>query len=245
MQDNASRMRMIRDQLREQLFQGGLQPGEKLPAERQLSELFNVSRMTVKDALAALEAEGLIFCEDRRGWFVAYPRLIYNPLSRMHFHRLVSEQKRKASTQVLKVASELASPELMAVMALRELTQIYRVQRCRYLDSRPVLLVENYLNSHYFPGILDDDLSQSLTELYATRYGYQNRRSRFDVQPCAAPEHVARALHLASGQMVLKIIRVNYNQADQLIDCEWEYWRHDAVCVRIDSLDHGMSSRTL
>ncbi|CAG9297737.1 UTRA domain-containing protein [Celerinatantimonas diazotrophica] len=235
MQDKASRIRKIRSQLRGQLAQEVFKPGSKLPSERTLSELFNVSRMTIKDALESLQSEGLIYCEDRRGWFVAHPRLIYNPLSRMHFHRLVNEQRRKARTQVLDVSSELASPDLMRVMELAELTRIYRIQRCRFIDDRPVLLVENCLNSQYFPDILNEDLSQSLTELYQRHYGYENSRSRFDVQPCAAPENVAQALHLASGQMVLKIIRVNYNRANQLIDCEFEYWRHDAVCIRIDS----------
>ncbi|MFM2483045.1 UTRA domain-containing protein [Celerinatantimonas sp. YJH-8] len=235
MSDSPLRIHQIREQLRQQLDAGVFDKDHKLPSERQLSELFAVSRMTLKDALSALEAEGLIYREGRRGWFVAVPRLIYNPLSRSHFHRMVEEQHRRADTEVLSIQSELASPELMRVMELEPLTPIERLTRRRSIDGRAVLLVENCLVSRYFPDILKEDLTQSLTELYRQRYGYRNSRSRFDVQPAAAPASVAKALHLSPGQMVLKIIRVNYNQAGELIDSEFEYWRHDAVCIRIDS----------
>lgn len=235
MAEGISRSHLIQQQLRQQLASGVFKMNQKLPSERELSQLFGVSRMTLKDALVALEADGLIYREGRRGWFVAMPRLIYNPMSRSHFHQLVAEQHRLAHTQVLNVTSELASPELMAVMELKQLTTIERIIRRRAIDGRPVLLVENCLISHYFPGILQEDLSRSLTEIYRRNYGYLTSRSRFDVQPTAAPSHVAKALHLSSGQMVLKIIRVNYNQRGELIDSEFEYWRHDAVCIRIDS----------
>ena len=57
--------------LQEQLDHGLLAPGSKLPAERKLSELFGTTRITVREALLQLEAQGQIYREERRGWFVA------------------------------------------------------------------------------------------------------------------------------------------------------------------------------
>ncbi|MCG6201827.1 UTRA domain-containing protein [Psychromonas antarctica] len=86
-----------------------------------------------------------------------------------------------------------------------------------------------------FPGILQLDLSQSLTELYQARYDYCTSRSIFAVYPTGASKQVAKALNLSEGQQVLKISRVNYQQDGNIIDCEFEYWRPDAVLIRIDS----------
>ena len=47
-------------QIREAIFSGRYQPGDRLPTERELSRQFGVSRVTVRDALRALEAAGLI-----------------------------------------------------------------------------------------------------------------------------------------------------------------------------------------
>lgn len=50
----------VANQLRRSISQGKLRPGDKLPAERNLAQMFGVSRNTVRDAMRALELSGLI-----------------------------------------------------------------------------------------------------------------------------------------------------------------------------------------
>ncbi|MDQ3709597.1 MAG: FadR family transcriptional regulator [Actinomycetota bacterium] len=50
----------IVEQIKEAIVGGGLRPGDRLPSERELTEQFGVSRVTVRDALRILEASGLI-----------------------------------------------------------------------------------------------------------------------------------------------------------------------------------------
>jgi GntR family transcriptional regulator, transcriptional repressor for pyruvate dehydrogenase complex len=52
-------------QIRTMISQDGLQPGDKIPSERELSERLDVGRSSVREALRALELLGLI--ETRRG----------------------------------------------------------------------------------------------------------------------------------------------------------------------------------
>lgn len=233
-----TQLRTIKGIIKEQIAGGVYACQQKLPSERDLSELFKTTRITLKDALIGLETEGLIYREERRGWFVSPPRLKYNPLSRSHFHQMVAEQQRQASTRVLDIKTELASSDVAKVLELKSLQSIYRIQRLRSVDNRVVLFVENCLITTLFPDLLQHDLSQSLTLLYKKHYGYHTAHSHFDVIPTAAPEHVAKALNLAEGQQILKICRVNYNQNGHLMDCEFEYWRPDAVMIRIDRNEH-------
>lgn len=57
--------------LQEQIEHGLLPHGSKLPAERKLSEVFATTRITLREALLQLEAQGLIYREERRGWFIS------------------------------------------------------------------------------------------------------------------------------------------------------------------------------
>jgi len=209
--------------------------GQKLPSERELSELFSTTRITIKDALVSLETEGLIYREERRGWYVSPPRICYNPLSRAHFHQMIREQYRIAETKLVDSRSEIAAGEYAIGLEVECITPIYVIERLRYIDGRAVLFVENVLKASLFEDILSENLTMSLTGIYRDKYGYETQRSRFDVIPTAAPAHVAKALNLAEGQPVLKICRVNYKQDGELMDCEFEYWRPDAVMIRIDS----------
>ncbi|MCE0496184.1 UTRA domain-containing protein [Vibrio salinus] len=237
MAGRSTQLNKIKGVIREQIVGGVLLPQQKLSSERELSDRFSTTRITIKDALTSLETEGLIYREERKGWFVSPPRIHYNPLSRSHFHQMIREQQRIAETKVVNVETVLATSDHAKVLERSDFPTVHLIRRLRYIDGRAVLFVENCLISELFPGILQENLTTSLTGLYKEKYGYTTSRSRFDVIPTAAPEHVAKSLGIAAGQQVLKICRVNYNQDEVIIDCEFEYWRPDSVVITIDSCE--------
>ncbi|WP_406197505.1 GntR family transcriptional regulator [Streptomyces europaeiscabiei] len=59
------------DELRRDILQGRIKPGEQMPAIRELQERFGVANMTMRSALNVLRDEGLIYTIHGRGSFVA------------------------------------------------------------------------------------------------------------------------------------------------------------------------------
>lgn len=220
--------------LQEQIEHGLLASGSQLPAERKLSEVFDTTRITLREALGQLEAQGLIYREERRGWFVSPPRLAYNPLVRSHFHAMVAGQGRVPATEVLSARLLPAPVEICELLELPALSSVIQIRRARRIDGRLVLYVEHYLNPSYFPGVLDFDLTLSLTELYASEYGIHYGRVRFDMVPTALHTEAAAALRVAVGSPALRIVRINRDQHGRIIDCDLEFWRHDALHVSVE-----------
>lgn len=70
----AKRYEQIADALRGQIRAGQLTPGDRLPAETELRETYRVSLPTIRQALAVLQAEGLVEKRHGRGNFVRKPR---------------------------------------------------------------------------------------------------------------------------------------------------------------------------
>lgn len=217
--------------LQEQIEHGLLPPGGKLPAERKLSEVFATTRITLREALVQLEAQGLIYREERRGWFISPPRLAYDLMRRSHFHAMVQAQGRQAETQVISARLQPASAKICEKLQLPALSSVIQICRARRIDGRLVLYVEHYLNPMYFPGILECDLNLSLTELYAARFGLRYGQVRFEMVPTAMHADACAVLKVSLGSPGLCISRVNYDQQGRLIDCDLEYWRHDAIHV--------------
>lgn len=207
-----SKSEQIRQTLHSYIDSGQLAAGQQLPAERALSERFATTRITVKEALSALEAEGLIYRAERRGWFVAPPRLIYDPARHTHFHQWIAEQQRSAETRLLGQGGELASSELCRWMDIDPFTPLYQIRRQRLIDGRPVLHVSHHLLASRFPWIEEQPLAGSLTEL-----------------------------NLAQGSPVLRLVRVNYDEGGGLIDCDIEHWRHDAIRICLDTRPQGLA----
>lgn len=220
--------------LQEQIEHGLLSSGCKLPAERKLSEVFDTTRITLREALVQLEARGLIYREERRGWFISPPRLNYNLVERSHFHAMVRAQGREPSTQLLSAQRVPAPAMVCDCLGLAPLSSVVRITRARRIDGRLVLYVEHHLDAQYFPDILEHDLSQPLTELYARHYGIVYGQVRFEMAPTALYGDAAAALKVSEGSPGLRILRVNQDRHRRVIDCDVEYWRHDAIRVQVE-----------
>lgn len=123
--------------LRRYIGSGQLVPGQQLPAERALSERFATTRITIKEALSSLEADGLIYRAERRGWFVAPPRLTYDPAIHTHFHQWIGEQQRTAETRVLAHGKALASSELCSRMGLAPSRRFMKSAACVSSTAAP------------------------------------------------------------------------------------------------------------
>lgn len=106
----------ISDQIKEMILQGQLQPGDRLPSERELAEKFKVSRTTVREALRSLAAIGIISIRQGDGSFVEHFKLedVLEPLSVL-FHIEGDESGLEAFSEV----REILEVEMVALAAKR------------------------------------------------------------------------------------------------------------------------------
>lgn len=62
---------LVASSISREIAQGRLKPGDQLPTEQQLAQTFGVSRNIVREAIARLRSEGLVWSQQGRGAFVA------------------------------------------------------------------------------------------------------------------------------------------------------------------------------
>ncbi|KLN66548.1 phosphonate utilization transcriptional regulator PhnR [Vibrio sp. VPAP30] len=221
----------IKDSIVEQIESGMLSPRQKLPAERKLAESFDTTRVTLREALSLLEAEGRIYREDRRGWFISPLPLKYDPTQTLNFTNMATAQQRTPKTELITAKGILANKQAASLLGLQPFSDVYRVDRVRYLEERPVVYVTNYIRPELFPNLLDFDLSKSLTDIYREHYGVVYEKIRYRISTSTLLGNTAQALRATSGTPAMVVERINYNQNGELIDCDIEYWRHDAISI--------------
>ena len=229
----------IKDAIVSQIYSGLFSARQKLPSERKLAETFNTTRVTLREALSLLEAEGKVFREDRRGWFISPEPLCYDPTQTVNFTNMALSQGRIPKTEILSVKRMLAPKKAVDLLKLAPFSEVYQVNRVRYLEDRPVVYVTHYIRPEFFPNLLSFDLSQSLTDIYREHYGMTYQKTRYRVSTSSLLGQSVQPLRATSGSPAMAIERVNYNQYDELIDCDIEYWRHDAL--RIESMAELMT----
>ena len=229
----------IKDSIVEQIESGLLSPRQKLPAERKLAESFDTTRVTLREALSLLEAEGRIYREDRRGWFISPEPLKYDPTQTLNFTNMALAQNRSPQTELIAAKGILANKQAASLLGLQPFSDVYKVDRVRYLEDRPVVFVTNYIRPELFPHLLDFDLSKSLTDIYRDHFGMVYQKIRYRISTSSLLGDTAQALRATSGTPAMVVERINYNQHGELIDCDIEYWRHDAISIEsIAVLNH-------
>ncbi|MBY5970220.1 UTRA domain-containing protein [Halomonas denitrificans] len=232
--------RSLQERLKPVLAEARSEKGRRLPSERELMTRFGTTRITLREALNALEAEGRVYRENRRGWFVSPPRLRYDLLACLPFHEMVRSQQRSARTLLLS-AEEVSAPAVVARrLGIAEHAPVYRICRARLVDERRVLYVEHHLLPSCFPQILEFDLArESLTELYRREYGIRVGRVSYELGTCVLSSAGADALNAVRGSPAQRISRINHDQNGRAIDCDDEYWRHDAIELTLSAAPQG------
>ncbi|CZF82892.1 Putative transcriptional regulator of 2-aminoethylphosphonate degradation operons [Grimontia celer] len=225
----------ITDAIREQIQSGQLAAGTKLPSERKLAEAFKTTRVTLREALSLLEADGLIFREDRRGWFISQRPLIVSLSKPYDFNDVAVSQGRKPSTEVLSSDSMMANKESSEALSLPPFSDVFRFERVHGVDGRPVMYAEHYLRAERVPNLLQHGLEGDLSELYHSQWQLRFTKSCYRLVSTTFDKDVALATRSTSGSPAMKITKVNFDESGVAQEVVFEYWRCSAIELEMEA----------
>jgi GntR family transcriptional regulator len=145
-----------------------LGPDVAIPSERELMTTYAVSRATVRKAIDALVADGLLHRIHGKGTFVARPRL----QSTLHLASFSQDMRRRGlspSTRFLDLGRERPPADVAEALRLGADGEAWRIDRVRLADGQPIALEQGWYPQAALPGLDQEDLSGSLYEVFATR----------------------------------------------------------------------------
>ena len=189
---------------------GSLEVGGRVPSERELAEWTDVSRMTARAALQALQDQGVVARgAGRTGTLVAPPPVDHDLTAFAGFTEMVLRQGMNASATV-RVAESLPAPaEAVSQLRLEPDAEALRIVRVRRADGEPLTLEDSWLPAALFPGLLGNDLSGSLYELMAG-YGLAPVRATERLAPVLADADEAHALRTDVGAPLMLVERTAF-----------------------------------
>jgi len=179
----------------------GSAPGSPAPSERELVQRFGVARMTVRQALDALVAEGLLERMPGRGTFVARPRRAPSRLT-----SYTEEMRRRGllpESQTLLARREQAGPGVARALQITEGDAVIHWRRLRRGDGTPVCVEDAYLNEVLLPGFLQSGMPTSLYDALDAR-GLRPTWGEDSITADLASEPESALLEVAAGTAVLR-----------------------------------------
>ncbi len=179
----------------------GHAPGTPAPSERELVHRFGVARMTVRQALDALVAEGLLERVPGRGTFVARPRR--NARRITGYTEEMARRGLSAESQTLLARREQAGPGVARALNLTEGDPVIHWRRLRRGDGAVVCLEDTYLTEVLLPGFLHAGMPTSLYDALDAR-GLRPTWAEDSVAADTAGADEAALLEVAAGAVVLR-----------------------------------------
>ena len=207
---NAPLYQQIYDEIKDAIEKGVYAPKERIPSELELAEQYEVSRITVRQALDGLAQAGYIYKVQGKGSFVASKK------AGMQLNHLIgfSDEMRSLGLEpsTILVEQSLMLPTEAVAKALNiDVTQkIYFLTRIRCADGVPMAVEKVHMPFYRFAGIETQDLSKSLYALLKEQYGCECSKAVQSIQAGAASSHDAKLLKIKTGMPVLCISRTTY-----------------------------------
>ncbi|HXR55598.1 MAG TPA: GntR family transcriptional regulator [Casimicrobiaceae bacterium] len=200
----------VKRRLTDALTRGDWKPGAAIPAERRLSERFQISVGTVRKAIDELVAENILIRQQGRGTFVASHN---RERELFHFLHVVPEQgtKQYPEVELQSFARGKAGRRTADALGIARGDGVYRIRNVLRLDGVPVIVDDIALSAQRFAGLTERQFRErrsTIYNLYQEAFGISVVTARERVRALAADASVAALLGVDAGAPLLSIRRV-------------------------------------
>lgn len=137
----------VTEEIRRRVTSGEWRPGDRVPSERRLAELLDVSRITVRHAVRLAVADGLLTQQRGVGTFVgAATRLEQDLFSIRSFERTLAEQGQVATTDIDRSEITMSNLALAGTLEISPSALVYNLRLLGRGDSSPVVFYDSYFS---------------------------------------------------------------------------------------------------
>lgn len=218
--------------VRSKILRGEFKAGDKLPAEPELMEKFQVSRTTIRLALDKLVNEGLIYRQRGRGTFVSAPRIEQDLNQGIRFVESLRQRELNSSTKVLASKMVPASDQTTIDLDVELDEPLAVIERLRLVNQEPVGIQTSVLVHRRCPGILQHDFTEnSLYDVLEADYGLRLVRFKQMVQAVQPSPSMAKELSVSAELPLLFIERIGYSENGTPIELLRAHYRSDRYAL--------------
>lgn len=218
----------VKSDLLEKITSGFYKEGDLIPTEHELSDIYSVSRPTVRQAIQLLVDDGYLEKRKKRGTIVC-ARKIQQRFTQIisSFDKEMSSKGLISKTKVLSFKLEKPNIKVIDKLGLDEKDMVFKLIRLRYSDEQPNVLVTTFIPQKLFPSLIDVDFNTN--SLYETFDKLGNPISRIfrKLETIKADETVADLLDIEIGDPIFYFKSVGLNNKGKAIEFSISKYRGD------------------
>lgn len=220
----------------EEIENGSYPVGSMIPTEKELSQIFDISRTTVRQAISNLVRNERLYRIKSKGTFVARPKISQGFIQSIQsFNDDMLSEGRTPSTQVLELKVVELPESISFQMGLESGSRGVYLYRKRCADGDPIVRVETYLPYDLCGFVMERDFAtDSLYNILSTREETQIKHiTRICEARLANADDVA-VLDMKRGRPVHHFISIGRNSEGRIIEYSIARYRGDQSRFRVE-----------
>lgn len=224
----------LKELLRGRILDGVYPPLSRMPSENELGKAFDVSRITVRQALGDLQKEGLIFKIHGKGTFVARPKAFQNVSTLQGLGESMTQMGYEVINRLHGLRYVPAGARVAERLRVEEGSPVCEIKRVRLVNREPVSLEVTYLPQALgeAPGEGRPGDPRHLPDP-RERLRHSLGHADLAIDAVLADADLTRALAVEEGAPIMRIERLTHAADGAPLDFEYLYYRGDAFQYRL------------
>ncbi|HSO12344.1 MAG TPA: GntR family transcriptional regulator [Anaerolineales bacterium] len=213
----------IERNLRDLIVDGHLKPGEAMPGEWELTDIFGVSRLTVRRALDELVRQNWLEKKHGVGTFVRQPTMATIAAGKLSFTEQMRSIGREPGSRYISHQVTTATDKIARTLHIEEGDPVFEITRIRLADQVPILLETACLSAVQFPALENHDWSrgESLYKLLNDEYNVNVVALDHTIKPVTLTATEARYLNAKAGIPALLSQIIAYTSDGAPVEYAW------------------------
>ena len=200
----------LKQRIADDIEKGNYPVGSRIPPEHELENIYQVSRVTVRRALAELTADGFLERKQGKGTFVSEPSVNRDMKSIHSFHDSCRKSGKRAGTRVIRIAEKPADAADCAELGLSAGERVIETVRVWKADDIPVAVEINHFPMTY-AYLENENLNGSLYQVLR-QYGIEPDLATHEISLVFADNTNASLLDIQTGNPLICLREVVYDQ---------------------------------
>lgn len=227
---------VIANDVRKKILNGEYKANDQLPFEKDLCEVYEVSKMTVKKALDILVSEGLIIKRRGAGTFVK--DLSVEEMEKM----IVGSQMlgtsayyptRTVTSKVLKFEIIAASERIANKLNIPVASHVYDIERVRILDSKPIVMENTFMPVSVIPDLALKNVEESIYEYIQDTLGMKIQSAHRNITVRKASDSEVTHLELEQGDPVGIVEQIGFLSNGTTFEYSISTHRYDTFSIEM------------
>jgi len=234
LKDGTPYHKQISDWLRKQIEKNRFLANEKLPSESELSEKFDVSRVTVRRALQTLENDQMIYRCQGIGSFVNDQRSHQSFATLTDFMEDMAGSGMDVSSKLVSFTQIDADERVEAILNLKSSKKVVRIERIRLGNGEPVAFDITWMPLFYGQLLEGHSLEEStIFQILEDEYEIPILKGCYRIDAAISDESLSDHLSIETGLLLVLIERISYTISDKPIYYQKRFYRRDKVAFEV------------